>query len=76
MLLFCFDERKSLYKIVAIDTLLGKRSLIIKIKTRVDTNINIVIFRFNHTSFSSKKKKKKIKRQKLQNYIGKDELIS
>ena len=42
-------------RIVAIDTLLGKRSLIIKIKTRVDTNINIAIFRFNHKSFSSKK---------------------
>ena len=41
-----------LVKIVAIDTLLGKRSLIIKIKTRVVTNINIAIFRFNHKSFS------------------------
>ena len=41
-------------KIVATDTLLGKRSLIIKIETRVDTNINIAIFRFNHKSFSWK----------------------
>ena len=52
----------------------------VKIKTRVVTNINIAIFRFIHKSFSSKKKKKKekrkIKRQKLQNYIGKDKLIS
>ena len=46
-----------LFKIVAIDTLLGKRSLIIKIKTRVVTNINIAIFRFIHKSFSRKKKK-------------------
>ena len=43
-------------KIVAIDTLLGKRSLIIKIKTRVVTNMSNAIFRFNHESFSSKKK--------------------
>ena len=47
---------EKLEKIVAIDTLLGKRSLIIKIKTRVVTNISIAIFRFNHESFSSKKK--------------------
>ena len=47
---------KLVFKIVALDTLLGKRSLIIKIKTRVVTNINIAIFRFNHKSFSSKKK--------------------
>ena len=56
MTLVALNYRMRFFKIVAIDTLLGKRSLIIKIKTRVDTNINIEIFRFNHKSFSSKKK--------------------
>ena len=51
----------SLFPIVAIDILLEKRSLIIKIKTRVVTNINIVIFRFIHKSFSSKKKNRKLR---------------
>ena len=36
----------------------GKRSLLIKIKTREVKNISIAIFRFNHKSFSNKKKKR------------------
>ena len=41
---------------VAIDTLLGKQSLIIKMKTMVVTKMSIAIFRLNHKSFSSKEK--------------------
>ena len=57
-------QELSIFSII-IDTLLGKRSLIIKIKIRVVTNINIAIFRFNHKSFPSKKRRLRGKNCKI-----------
>ena len=46
------ENSEETHKKVAIDTLLGKRSILIKIITRVFININIAIFQFIHKSFS------------------------
>ena len=60
--------------IAAIDSLLGKRRILLKIKNRVVINISIEIFRFIHKSFSSKIINGKNCIRKKRTYIIKSDL--